>query len=529
MNGYFQIIFKEDGTYLRCFPQTEDGRSIIIKDVMDYLGQEKLPYNIMSLNETLNGLTEEKDLFLCAEKPLPIKERCVVSISFDRMKAVMTMYPPSTDGSLCSKGDIESALRLQKIAYGVDQKVIDSFLADRQYGTPYTVAVGKAPRDGKDAVIDYYFQTDRKIRPQLREDGTVNYFDLDLVSHCKVGDLLAVLTPEDPGEPGIDVFGSPVRQKEVKRLTLKYGKNIEVNEAKTELHSMVDGHVTLVDDTIFVSNVFEVENIDNSTGNIVYDGSVKINGNVCTNFAVKAKGNIEVKGTVEGAYLEAGGNIILARGINGMNRGKLVAGGNIISKFLENCTVTAGGYIETETIMHSRVQSKTEIHVSGKKGNITGGYVSATNLISAKNLGTAMGVATNIMVGVDPEVSNRSAQLKKELDEAQKNLAKVLPVLESTKKKASTGTIQQKKEQVKYLSQLIETAKQLKQVIDSHTAELEECKRLLTEATAAKVEVSGELCPGVTVTISDASLTIRETLKFCCLRKREGAVKVESL
>ena len=179
--------------------------------------------------------------------------------------------------------------------------------------------------------------------------------------------------------------------------------------------------------------------------------------------------------------------------------------------------------------MHSKVQSKTEIHVSGKKGNITGGYVSATNLISAKNLGTAMGVATNIMVGVDPEVSNRSAQLKKELDEAQKNLAKVLPVLESTKKKASTGTIQQKKEQVKYLSQLLETAKQLKQVIDSHTAELEECKRLLAEATGAKVEVSGELCPGVTVTISDASLTIRETLKYCCLRKREGAVKVESL
>lgn len=528
MNGYFQVIFKTVGVYLRCYPPTEDGRPINFKEVLDYLEAEKLPYDLKVLSDTINGLVEEQDVLLTVEKILPIKERCMVNITFDKMKANICLYPPSTDGKTCTLEDIESALRLAKVEYGVDEKAIRTFLENKEYGTPCTVAQGKPPREGSDAKIEYFFKTDRTMRPQVREDGTVNYFELDLVSHCKKGDLLAVLTPADLGEPGINVLGAPIRQKEVVRMTLKHGNNIEKNEEKTELRSAVDGHVTLVDDTVFVSNVLEVENVDNSTGNIDYDGSVKINGNVCTNFSVRARGDIEVKGTVEGAYMESGNNIVLARGINGMGKGKLVAEGNVISKFLENCSVTAGGYVETETIVQSNVKSKTEIHVSGKNASIIGGTVIATNLITTKNLGTPMGTATNIVVGVDPAVSERSVQLKKELDEAKKNLDKILPVLESTKKKLLNSNVSQK-DQMKYMSQLIEMARHLQQVVESRGQELSECKKLLTQAMDAKVEVSGELCPGVVVTISDVSITIRDSVKFCCLRKRDGAVKVESL
>lgn len=58
---------------------------------------------------------------------------------------------------------------------------------------------------------------------------------------------------------------------------------------------------------------------------------------------------------IEGACIEAGGNIIIARGMNGMAKGILKAGGNIVAKFLENATVSAGGYVNTESILHSNV------------------------------------------------------------------------------------------------------------------------------------------------------------------------------
>ena len=96
---------------------------------------------------------------------------------------------------------------------------------------------------------------------------------------------------------------------------------------------MVDGHVSLVEGKVFVSDVYEVENVDLSTGNIDFEGSVQVKGNVSSNFVIRAGGNVIISGVVEGAYIEAGGNIIIARGMNGMTKGILKAGGNIVAKF----------------------------------------------------------------------------------------------------------------------------------------------------------------------------------------------------
>lgn len=529
MNGYFQIILKEGvGTHLRFYPPTENGHPINIKEVMDYLGFVNLPFRIDVLNDVLNGLEEEQDVFLCEKIPMPIREICMVSLSFDKMKAMIKIYPPSTGGRECTREDIESALRMKKVTYGIDESVIDNVLNNRQYGVSYEVAHGTPPRQGSDAKIEYFFNTDPKVKPALREDGTVDYYDLNLVSQCGEGELLAVLTPADLGEMGSNVIGERLKPKDVVKLALKHGPNTELNEEKTELRSTVQGHVKLVDGSVVVSNILELDNVDTSTGNIEYDGAVVVKGNVSNNFSIKAQGNIDVKGVVEGAYLESGGNIVIARGINGMNKGKLVAEGNIISKFLENCTVVAGGYIETEAVIQSHVQAKTEVHVIGKKATINGGTVCATNLISAKNVGNQMGTPTSIIVGVDPTVIERSNQVRKELDEAKKNLNKILPILDTMKKKLLSGAPAQADEK-KYMTQLIETARYLKQTVDTRNDELVRLNVVLDEATNARVKVSGVLHPGVTVTISELTMRVDKEYQFCQIKKRDGAIKVDSL
>ena len=68
----------------------------------------------------------------------------------------------------------------------------------------------------------------------------------------------------------------------------------------------ISGHVILENDKIFVSNVLELVNVDNSTGDIDYEGDVVVNGNVLAGFTVKATGDITVSGIVEGATVIAG-------------------------------------------------------------------------------------------------------------------------------------------------------------------------------------------------------------------------------
>ena len=88
--------------------------------------------------------------------------------------------------------------------------------------------------------------------------------------------------------------------------------------------------------------------VDNTTGDIEYEGNVIVHGNVRAGFTLKASGDITIMGVVEGANVDAGGNLTVNRGIQGMNKAQIHAGGDIVSKFVENATIVCGGNIETD-------------------------------------------------------------------------------------------------------------------------------------------------------------------------------------
>ena len=455
MNGFFQLDLRPEGTFLRIYAAKDGGTPVNVNEVAEYLQKKGIEYEITDLNRKIMAITDKGVFQLDNVKRYQEREMMMVTISPNKMEASVRFYPPSVQGFKLDKDDIYADLQNAGVRYGADSDVIDMFLQKRVYCTDFVFAVGKPVRHGTDASIEYFFKTDLRARPTLNEDGSVDFFNLNTMNHVKKGDLLARLTREDPGEYGINVCGEQVKPRDVKRLKLRYGRNIVVNEDHTEAYCEVNGHVTLVDDKIFVSDVYTAENVDNSTGNIEYDGSVKVNGNVCTNFSIKAKGNIEVSGVVEGAMLEADGNIIIARGMNGMAKGVLKAGGNVISKFIESSKVTAGGYVSTESILHSEVSAGTEITVSGKRGFVTGGKVSAANLISVKTLGSAMGADTIVEVGMDPSKKARMQELQKQIAENNKVLEQTHPVLTALTQKLAQG-VKLRPEQLKSLQEMLQ-------------------------------------------------------------------------
>ena len=58
----------------------------------------------------------------------------------------------------------------------------DHFMSDGIYGTDLIVAKGKEPRHGTDASVRYYFNTDVHAQPTLKDDGTVDYFHLNMIN-----------------------------------------------------------------------------------------------------------------------------------------------------------------------------------------------------------------------------------------------------------------------------------------------------------------------------------------------------------
>lgn len=528
MNGYFKVITDDKGVSIKLFPPTDGGAVLTIKEVAAYLDSKKIVYDLKALNTAIVGLNKETDLFLMDQKIFDINETCNIFVSADKMTVTARFYPPSTSGRLYDYEGIMSELRINRITHGADEQAINKFLAEREYCKDYIIANGTPKIEGKDAFITYNFPTDNKAKPTLNEDGTVDFYNLNIFNHVHVGDVLAVLTPEDRGQDGIDVMGNVIKPRDVKRMTLSYGLNIDISEDRTKIFSKVNGHVSLYNGKVFVSDVLEVENADLSTGNIDYAGNVKVNGNVCSNITIKSDGDVEVKGIVEGAFIEAKGNIILATGMNGMSKGILKAGGNVIAKFLENCTVIAGGYVETDSIMHSKVQAGTEVNVASRKGFIIGGSVSATNAVNVKTLGTSMGADTNVTVGIDPAMITRMQELTKQIEQDEKNVKMLTPVLNASKLKLAQG-VKLRPDQIKQLQQLAITIKTANENIASGNAELESIREIMEQSTDAHVMVTGTVFPGTTITISDESFIIKDPYKFCKFIKDQGTVCMKNI
>jgi hypothetical protein len=531
-NGYFQVVCSPSGTELKILAPKEGGAGVSIKEIMEYLNSCGIMYDNVSLNKGLQDMAasgqEEYIILLNRDAHQEVRENYRLALSQDRMTLTVRFYPPSVKGERMSLEEFQKDLAFKKIQYGIKTEELRRFFAAPEYCTDIVAAEGKPPRHGTDARIEYYFQTDLSAKPTLNEDGSVDFFHLNTISSCNQGDVLARLFPADAGEPGMSVYGERINPREVKRTSLRYGRNITLSEDKQTLTADTNGHVMLVEGKVFVSNVLEVENVDNSTGNIDYEGSVRVNGNVGTNFVVKAKGNIEVKGVVEGALLEAGGNIIIARGMNGMSRGVLRAEGNVISKFIENAKVAAGGYVSTESILHSEVAAGTSISVTGRRGFITGGRVSAASLIQVKTLGSSMGADTVVEVGIDPGLKQKAQQLQKQIADNNKMIAQIHPVLSAMTQKLAQG-VKLKPEQIKSLQEMLQKENQLKEAVERDTAEYESLQALMDESTAAKIEVSGEVFPGTRICISDVSMVVKNSMSYCRFTKERGDVKMSAL
>lgn len=523
-NGYFQLVEIGQEYGIQLIPPEDGGKYIKVAEVVDYLESNKLVYDLSVLKEKVE-LNEAVTIPLGKGACPAFPESYVLSISEDKMEASIKFYPPSaTSDKLLTLEGLTRDLRFRNITYGIQVNELQDFFAQREYCREYAAAKGKEVVSGTDARIEYYFNTDIHAKPTVREDGSVDFFNLNAINHCTQGDVLARIIPEDRGRSGRNVMGEALEPSPVKRAVFRYNRNCDISENKLELFAKVSGHVALVDDMVFVSDVYEVENVDNSTGNIEYEGSVQINGNVISNFTVNAKGNVVVNGVVEGATINAGGNIIIARGMNGMNKGALYAGGNVIAKFMENATVRADGYVQTESILHSDVRAGKYVEVNGKHGFITGGHVAATEMLTVKTLGSTMGATTIVEVGADPSAKEEYQQAQKDIAELQKIIRSTKVILSSYAEKRAKGAVLNA-DQLNYIKSLALLTENKQKELDKCTEKVERLQEEMAIQNQAYVKVTGQVYPGTKIIIGDLSTVIQSTSHYCKYEKVRGNIK----
>ena len=520
-NSFFQLAQIDDGVYLKIAPAQDNGKEVTLEELVNFLDKKKIQYlNVAFLKKILEEAKAGKTVKITDTLIVPFAGWCEYSNVEGGMKLMATLFPPMAGKPAITVEEILDDLRRMRVVFGVKEDVIRQMVSEARYFEPILIAEGAGAVDGHDAQLIYKFNTEFSGKPTINEDGTVDFHKLDLINHVKAGDVVAEIIPEDKGISGMTIMGAVIPPKKVARKIFRYGRNLQVSEDGTKLITLVTGHVTLEGDRVFVSDEYEVKtDVDTTTGDIEYEGNLHIRGNVRAGFKVKASGNITIDGVVEGAELIAGGDVILQRGIQGMNRGVIRAGGNVVATFIENATVYAGYDLEADAVLHSKVTVGRNIDIHGKNGYLIGGSARAGALISAKIIGSSMETTTVLSVGTNPEQVEKVNALKQQIVESAKDKQKMTQIVELLRKKQDAeGKLDPDKAALlqKTMKSLLVLNQQISELKENFQKESE----LVQEDVDAKVRVMGTIHPGVKLEFGDISMFVKDAFEYCQFVKR---------
>jgi uncharacterized protein (DUF342 family) len=355
--------------------------------------------------------------------PTLLADCLTVRISRDGMLATVTLTArPDQVEPACGE-DLARLLGSAGVRFGiVEQATLDALIAD--WVAPVDdviVAIGKHPTAPTDDEVTLEFDPDPQPQPEIGEDDRADFRELGLLQNVSAGDVLALRIPGRPGNPGVDVYGREVAPKPVRYLPLPAGRGTVVSEDGLQLLASGEGQVVLGrDGRVAVLPVYHVKgDVDFSTGNIDFRGSVVVMENVLTGFTVKATGNIEVRGIVEAANLVAGGDIIVRGGIQGSTRSSVVADGSVRARYLQNATVRAGtDVIVDDSIMHARVTG-TRVRLIGRRALLVGGSTQAREAVIARIIGSHLATRTPISLGPDAQDEQELLEVLSHIDECE--------------------------------------------------------------------------------------------------------------
>ncbi|WP_069998915.1 FapA family protein [Cellulosilyticum sp. I15G10I2] len=457
----------------------------------------------------------------------PVNEIVVVEISRDRMLAVLWFEAPKNGGNKLTGDQIRSEIDRKGIKKGLDLELLDKLVLSRQYDYKYIVAKGMQPENGKDAVLTLTFDADsiKNFRPKQNQDGTVDFKNLNVVHNVKKGEILATKIPATEGVDGYNVLDQSIRAKKGKDTRMPKGKNTELSEDNLTLLASVDGKLEYDGHNIYINTVYTLNgDLDSGIGNIDFLGSVSITGSVKSGYTIKAEGSVEVKGPVEDAIIIAGGDIILSYGIQGTEKGKLVSGGNIVAKFIQNATVEARKDVITEAIIHSHVSAGNSIKVETGKGTIVGGSVAATNMIFAKSIGSPMGTVTSVQIGILPSLYQNHKKIEAELQEKRASLTKVEQSIKFLLSKSKEVKLDMQKQIM--LQKLSDARRPLIEEIETLKKEYDELSNTLREAQDGIIKVVDIMHPGVRLMIGNTIKYVDDSKVHCTIRKVDGDIHI---
>lgn len=452
-----------------------------------------------------------------------------VQLAKDNMTAAVSIEPPFFTKNWPTLSDLEETLQKKNVVHGIDKEALKKIVDLKIIEEPVIVAHGYAAQNGENAWVELLMDPDNVPQADLNAQ-IIDHRNRSAFMNVLKGQEIAVKHPATLGTDGKTVIGSPVKAIPGKDASFGSGGGLEVSENGLLLTAAIDGRLSRKDGKLVILPELEVKgDVDFGTGNINFTGSVKIAGAVREGFHVFAAGNIEIKGTVEGAQVESLSDIIIGGGVRGMGKARIVAEGSISVGFVDQAVIQSNADIKVkDAVLHSTLSAQNAVIImGGQKGQLAGGKVQAGMEVACQTLGSEMGTKTEVIVGVPPALAERRKEVSAQIAQHKNNLEKLEANLVFLKKQEQAGSLDDKKRAI--LMTATKTKFQLQSLLSSLNDEYKELEARLELGRAKGIVRVKEVCyPGVQISIRGAVYVVREVCKFSSFVYEDGEIKLRA-
>ena len=456
----------------------------------------------------------------------PLLEHMKISISDDGTRAFVTNDDLREDASVTEES-LSQILEEKGIVFGVKGGLMIALATAAAHRTPVLVAEGFAPVTGKEGWVESLVDV-KRLEPMEEKGGKVDLHNLHRIHNVKKGEKLAIIHPPEEGIPGMSVKGAPIAAKPGKKAKFFRGTFVSPDPDNADmLVASEDGNLIIkADGTIEVQPVLTIRgDVDFSTGDIDFIGSLVVTGDVKSDFSLKVQKNLEIRGNAEDATIVAGGDVLIKKGFFGRGKGSVSAGGNITIQHVLNQSITSDKKITIEReAVCARISANDAIQ--SPKAKFVGCVLRGGNEVEVLNLGNGDRTQAIVHVGRRAELLEKYNVLVNGMEQFNKQSTEVRDYVYKLVRMQLDGPLTEEQnnlfEKLKVLqTKLPETAKNLQK-------EKAEVEAALQAANSARVIVRWTIYLNVLLDINGVKKLIQNALKEAMFIERNGKIEEQS-
>lgn len=398
-----------------------------LENDLNVLSYAKLIYSKTDMHKMRTELFAEKyavDPESFAKTIVDPESGAVIRFTDDLMEA----YVRLPQGCKLNENALYAMLEDNDVVYGYVTGNISELAEKGSEAGILLAAKGDRIQKGCDGSYKMLWRKFEPPTPYERSDGTMDFATVDFVDMVKTGQPIAVYTPAVKGSDGRTVTGLVIEEKSGKDLPPLKGNDITLRPDNVTYVSKKDGYVLFNEEkyTVDIQDVLVINgNVNRLYGNVFYDGTVRVNGNVGEGTIISAKGDVIVNGYIQSSFISAGHKVVAVGGINANDTGYISAQDGVFAEYIENANVYAGGNVEANYILNSTIEAGAEIIVKGSKGIICGGTLTAGYKITVQALGNRSFVKTIVSVGKNATMNERLNSAKTFKSEVERDINKL--------------------------------------------------------------------------------------------------------